>query len=102
MNTDSYKISDLSPHLFWDVDRDKIKWKEHPHFLVQRVLEYGVESDWQLLKMKFGVKNIAKVATELRTLDEVAMHFIGTISNTPIEKFRCYKHRQSVPHFSGF
>ena len=102
MNTSIYKIADLSPHLFWDVDKNSLDWKTHPHFLVQRVLEFGLEKDWQILKNKYGVNKIGKIAIELRTLDEIAMHFIGTISNIAIEKFRCYIQRQSLPHFSGY
>jgi len=102
MDTSQHKISDLSPHLFWDVDRSKIEWDKNPHFLVQRILEYGLDNDWQILKSKYGIKKLAKVATELRSLDKIAMYFVGTISNTPIQKFRCYTLKQLIPHYSGY
>jgi hypothetical protein len=98
----NYSIDALSPHLFWDVDRDLISWEKHPHFLVERVLEFGVDQDWQILKEVYGISKTARIATELRTLDEVALNFIATLSNTPLEKFRCYIRSQSIPHYSGY
>lgn len=38
MDLESYEIADLSPHLFWDVERENISWQKDSHFLVQRVL----------------------------------------------------------------
>lgn len=95
-------ISDLSPHLFWDVDSSKITWNNDNQFLVQRILEYGKESDWQLLINQYSVKEIAEIATQLRSLDEVALSFISTISQMPISHFRCYILKQSVPHYTGY
>jgi len=102
MKTDNKKISLLSSHLFWDVDRDAVNWEEDASFLVQRILEYGKDEDWQLLKQTYGIAKIAKIATKLRSLDDISLHFIATISNTPLEKFRCYKNKQLHPHFSGY
>ncbi len=95
-------ISALSPHLFWDVDPGKITWEKDSHFLVQRILEYGKESDWQLLIRKYTVKEIAEIATQFRTLDEVALSFISTISKIPIHHFRCYTPKQSAQRYTGF
>ena len=95
-------ISNLSDHLFWDVDKTKITWEKHPEFLVERVLDYGLDKDWQILKGKFGIMGIADIAIKLRYLDDVSLHFISTISGFPLNQFRCYKLRQLIPHYSGY
>lgn len=43
-------INQFSSHLFWDIDRDKLDWNKHRMYIVERVLEYGVLSDWKLLR----------------------------------------------------
>ena len=98
----AYEIADLSPHLFWDVSQEDHEWEKNKKFIIHRVLEYGLEKDWQIIKQMYSLEEIKLAAITSRSLDEVAMHFIATITNTPIEKFRCYKHRQLIPHYSGY
>ena len=97
-----HKIIDLSQHLFWDVDREVHQWERNKKFIIQRVLEYGHENDWQVIKSVYGLNEIKKVAISLRSLDEVAMHFISKITNTQLSTFRCYNTRQSTKNFSGY
>ena len=96
------KISDLSPHLFWDTEFSNITWEKNSDFLVQRILEYGKESDWKILLNQYSVQQIAEIATKLRSLDEVALSFISTISKIPIQNFRCYTPKPSTQHYSGY
>lgn len=84
-------INQFSKHLFWDVDREKIDLHMHRAYIVQRVLEYGVMKDWKLLCSIWNIEEIAAIARELRSLDDVSLNFIATISNTPKENFRCYQ-----------
>lgn len=84
-------INQFSKHLFWDVDRAKIDLQTHSAYVVQRVLEYGVMKDWKLLCSIWNIDEIAAIARELRSLDDVSLNFIATISNTPKENFRCYQ-----------
>lgn len=44
MDKEKY-INQLSPVLFWDVDRFQLDMDTYPSFFVQRVLEYGQWSD---------------------------------------------------------
>ena len=97
-----HSIDDLSNHLFWDVDKSKISWEKNKLFLVQRILEFGKDKDWQLLKAVYGIDKIAKIATQLRTLDDISLNFISKISDTPLEKFRCYKLKQSHPNYIDY
>ncbi len=98
----TYIVQDLNQLLFWDVDESKLEWKKNDSFLVQRVLEFGTAKDWEILKEVYGVKKIAEVATTLRVLDEVALHFISTLSGIPLDKFRCYKPTPSPPNYYGY
>lgn len=94
-NTKLLSINDFSAHLFWDVDREKLSLPQNKSFIIQRVLEYGVLNDWQLIKDKIGINEIADVAVELGNLDFKALSFISLVSGVPKEKFRCYTTQQS-------
>jgi hypothetical protein len=95
-------ITDLSPHLFWDVDRSKIDWSKNKKFIVQRVLEYGLMKDWQLIYSCYGIDNIAKTAMTIKDLDQRSLSFISLLSKVPKENFLCYTSMQSTPRHWNF
>ena len=96
MSAHSY-ISQLSPVLFWDVDRDHMDTELHSAGLIQRVLEYGTLQDWRLTRDYYGMDRIVADCKSLRTLDPMALSFICAMSNTKKEDYRCYRTKQSDP-----
>nr|WP_129732211.1 hypothetical protein [Parabacteroides goldsteinii] len=95
-------INQFSPHLFWDIDRNKLDWNKHRAYIVERVLEYGTLSDWKFLRSYMSIDEIASFAKNFRQLDPKTLSFISTISNTPKEEFRCYITKQSIPQHWNF
>lgn len=95
-------IQGFSDYIFWDVDRSSIDPSTNASFIVQRVLEYGQYADWKHLLAYYGLDSIVNTAKQLRTLESKALSFISTVSRTPIEQFRCYNTRQSIPQHSNF
>ena len=95
-------IQGFSDYIFWDVDRYSIDPTVNAPFIVQRVLEYGQYEDWKHLVDYYGLESIVNTAKQLRTLESKALSFISTVSRTPIEQFRCYNTRQSIPQHSNF
>ena len=95
-------ISDLSSHLFWDMDRNRLDVRSSKRIIVQRVLEFGMLKDWKALVRMYGMEGIEKVAVELRSLDDVTLSFLCTIFDRKKEDFRCYRLRQSNPHFWSY
>lgn len=91
------KISDLSPHLFWDCDQSKVSWEDHAQFLVGRILEYGLIEDWIALKRIYSIEKIAFHARKIRCLDAVTLSFISLVSGIPENHFRCYTEKQLNP-----
>ena len=95
----AYRFSD---YIFWDVERDSINFIEHAPYVIQRVLEYGQINDWIALLGLYGLPKIVEVSKGLRTLEDRALSFISTISQTPENEFRCYTIRQSNPKLLTF
>lgn len=90
-------INQLSPYLFWDMDRELVDMDTCPSQIIQRVLEYGTWKDWKLILSYYGLDKIVNVCRSLRTMDVKALSFICCISNTDKTEYRCYHTKQSSP-----
>ena len=87
----------LSPHLFWDIDKESFDAEAHSAQLIQRVLEYGELSDWCAVRDYYGLVRIASDCKGLRTLDPRALSFVCAMTDTNKEDYRCHTFRQSHP-----
>ena len=95
-------ISQLSGHLFWDINKDNLDIAKSKKIIIQRVLEYGLMKDWKLLQQIYTIQEIEETATKIRDLDPKAASFISLICNTPVENFACYTSKQSMPQHWNF
>ncbi|WP_010419579.1 DUF6922 domain-containing protein [Anaerophaga thermohalophila] len=95
-------VSQLSDHLFWDINKEKLDIVKSKKTIIQRVLEYGLIKDWKLLQQIYSLQEIEAVATKIRDLDPKTASFISLICNTPVEKFTCYTSKQSMPQHWNF
>lgn len=86
----------FSDHLFWDVDRNKLDFERNKKWLVGRVLEYGLMSDWLLLKNEMSIQQIAAIAKDIRQLDDISLNFIATLSGIPKEEFAAFNKPQNA------
>lgn len=95
-------ISELSHHLFWDTDIQKIDADKNKRWLIHRVLEYGLIKDWYLINAFYGLNEITATAIKIRDLDKKTMSFISLLSKIPKEEFKCYSINQSNPKHWNF
>lgn len=79
----------LSKHLFWDLDKTKLDSQKNKKQIIQRVLDYGLLSDWKIIQNYYGIEEIAETATQIRDLGKKSMNFIATLSGKKEEDFRC-------------
>ncbi len=93
----SPEIAKFTPALFWDVDREALDIEKSKPLIVQRVLERGHDSDWELLKACYTVPEIVEVAKKLRSLEPTALAFASCMGKTKKEDFRCFTWKQSNP-----
>jgi len=88
-------VASLSPHLFWDVDREQVDPEKHRGYIVQRVTERGSMDDWRRLRSHYGLETVVKEAQGLRSLEPTALAFLSTVGHVPEESFRCYSSKPS-------
>jgi len=95
MKKKQYKITDLSPHLFWDVDSRKLCLEKGSRYIIERVAYLGNLEDWLFIRKYYGEEKLKEVILDMRYLDEKSIHFFAQIFDVSKESFRCYKLRQS-------
>ena len=100
--TNKFNIKNLSQHLFWDIDIENLEAEKNKILVIQRVLKYGLLSDWQQIYRYYGIIEIAETATKIRDLDLKSASFISLLSNIPKDRFLCYSIRQSTPRHWDF
>lgn len=99
---DNSYIDQFSPHLFWDVRREDVDMDKSSQYVIKRILEYGLFSDWNLLRSYYGLDRIVKTAKDFRELEPRALAFLSVLSKTPKQEFRCYTYQQSIPQHWNF
>jgi hypothetical protein len=75
MNDTLSWVDQLSPVLFWDVNRNTIDAVRHARWLIERVLEKGQWEDWILLWDNLGKETISSLSEGL-CLDPKARNFL--------------------------
>ncbi|RYD39447.1 MAG: hypothetical protein EOP85_15920 [Verrucomicrobiaceae bacterium] len=82
-------MTELSEHLFWDVDRSTVDPETHAGWLARRVLEHGLWADWKCLVAYYGKPRLAEIVTGLRSLQPRAFAFCCVWFQLPPSSFRC-------------
>ncbi len=95
-------ISGFSSHLFWDTDKSKLDLNRNKKYIIKQVLDYGLINDWRILKQIYGLETITETAKFLRDLDKKTLSFLASVSNEPLNSFRCYTYQQSAPRHWDF
>jgi len=62
-------IEQLSPDLFWDVDRTQVDPFRHQKWLITRVIERGRWRDWLLVSSALGPERLQVLAGKLSLKD---------------------------------
>lgn len=101
MPTENYLLK-LSPHLFWDVDINNIDAELHKSYIIGRVVSYGKIEDWKIIKEHIGMEEITRLAPAIRDLDPKSCSFLSLVTKIPLEEFRCYTLKQSLPPHWNF
>jgi hypothetical protein len=85
---------ELTRSLFWDVEYDKLDYKLHAPFIVERVLNRGHLEDFRAILKYYGKDQLKDIATKIRYLDKKTLHFCSAFFKEPLDNFRCYTQKQ--------
>ena len=102
MKSDKKILTKMSGHLFWDVDLSEIDIEKNSKFVIKKVLQFGLYSDWKIVLGIYGINKIAEVAIQMKELDKRTASFLSVIAEVPKHKFQCYSTKQSIPQHWNF
>jgi len=88
----------LDKKLFWDIDFNKLDVDKRKEYIIERVLDRAIT--WEHFKaiiQYYGKKEVANVAKNIRYLDDKTIHFCSVYFDIPLNEFRCYTLKQSLP-----
>ena len=95
-------MQQFSKYLFWDVDINDIDLKKHSKFVIERVLIYGLFSDFKLIMKYYGLHTIAEKAKTSKQIDKKTASFISNICGVDKNEFLCYTTKQSTQKHWNF
>jgi hypothetical protein len=87
----------LRKELFWDVNYDSINWDEKYRFVIVRVFDRGDVEDIRQVRRYYGDARVREALIEAKHISEHRLYLAAAVINEPLEKFRCYILRQSIP-----
>ena len=70
--------------------------------IIFKVIEFGMISDWKIIKAIYGLETIKSVSLNFRSLDDVSLSFLANIFQIDKTNFRCYKLKQSNQNFWNY
>jgi len=102
LDIQNIKISDFSPHLFWDVDKEMLDLEKSNRYIIKQTLNFGLMNDWKLIYTYYGLNVIAKYAVTYKDLNIRSASYISVLSDIPLKNFRCYTTKQLLPKHWNF
>ena len=88
--------------IFWDVDVDKLNFEKRSAFIIERVFERGDVEDIRNCRRYYGDERIADVLLASKYIPDHRLYLASAIINKPVNLFRCYILKQSIPGLSPY
>ena len=83
-------MTEIDKNLFWDVDFEKVGYKENADFVIKRVLLFGDKKDYDILKKHYSCEEMKKATSKISYPDKKSANFWGFIFNLSNDK-KCTK-----------
>lgn len=84
-------LDQLSGHLFWDVDCDRIDPEAHARFLICRIMDRGTREDVRVAWFYYGGERIREALLVAPSLGSKTISFFANQFALPKEAFRAYQ-----------
>jgi len=89
--------SGISKLPFWDVDFASLDTERDSLFILEKVFNYGLWSDYRAVFSLYGQSKIRKEIVNTSYLKKDVLSFLCLILNLKPTDFKCYTKTQSLP-----
>ncbi|MCL2066560.1 MAG: hypothetical protein FWG99_03745 [Treponema sp.] len=90
MQKDNAKLLQFSPSIFWDVRVEEYDIRRDKKKIIERVMNYGTESDEILLYKLYSFNAIKKIVVNLENLNEKTVSYLSFVFNIKRAKFKSF------------
>ena len=90
-------VESLSSHLFWDVDITLLEEEKSKRLIIERVFALGNSQEIMQVVKYYGKPTVLNALKKLNYIDLKTLNFISKFFNVPVNKFKCYTRKQSIP-----
>ena len=74
---------------FWDVDAHQIDLRDKPHYVIERLLEYGNLDALKWTEKVYGKEEIKQVVCQSRRLSPKSANFYAILYSIPRKQIKC-------------
>ena len=93
-DTKNELLSELSPHIFWNCDKNKLDYKKNRDIIIERIIKYGLENDIIIMWKLYSRRVIKKVAINIDVLENMRILYYCSMLDIKEEDFKCYRKKQ--------
>lgn len=86
-------LDQLSEHLFWDVDRQRVDPDANAGFLLPRIVERGTRADVHAAWAFYGEERVKDILLAAPSLTRKTIAFFANQFQLPREAFRAYQRK---------
>ena len=87
----------LSPIAFWDVDMQNLDYERNAHFIIEKVMNYGLWADILEILRYYGHERVKVEVMKAAYLKKKTLSFCCAIFDLTPNQFRCYIRQQLNP-----
>ena len=90
-------MPNIQKRVFWDVDYDTLDFEKDKFYIIEKVINHGVGSDFIGLVNYYGKATIKQEIVKSTHFKKETLNFICFYFHLSLKDFPCYNLRQSIP-----
>jgi hypothetical protein len=84
----------LSKEVFWSCDIKKLDYLRDKKYIIEQILEAGLENDEIIMWKLYSYKDIKKIALNIENLHKDKVTYMSFVLKVKETDFKCYKKKQ--------
>ena len=83
-------IQKLSKRIFWDLDINKLDYKQDKQKIIERIAVYGTENDERIMNTLYDKDTIKECLIHSKCLNEKVINYYAFALKIKKEEFKCF------------
>jgi hypothetical protein len=84
-------LMQLTKEVFWNCDINKFDYLRDKKFIIERIIDAGLENDEIIMWRLYSYDDIKNVALNMENLDEDIVTYMSFVLKVKESEFKCYK-----------